>query len=176
MMIGTWYRSEQAASFDWARQRASSAFLYVSCQPLLWSYQRWIWLFSFVFHFYPIGSALSVFLIIALRTVPASSSMVVATFCNLSSSPGFTKPLITRHGHCEYSSSSPIFLLRYEMVFCCSSKMPSPFTFSCLPSVETGGVDVSVIVGFLAWVCFVLGVYWMLDVFFVCLVDGMLFK
>ena len=31
-------------------------------------------------------------------------------------------------------------------------QMPSPFTFSCLSSVETGGVDVGVIVGFLAWV------------------------
>ena len=104
----------------------------------------------FCFPFYPIGCALSIFLIIALRTIPVSFSMVVATFCNSSSSPGFTKPLMKRHGHCEYSSSSPTFLLRYEMVFCCSSKMPSPFTFSCLSSVETGAVDVGVIVGFLA--------------------------
>ena len=101
-------------------------------------------------NFYPIGCALSIFLIIALRTIPVSFSMAAATFCNSSSSPGFTKPLMTTHGHCEYSSSSPAFLLRYEMVFCCSSKMLSPFTFSCLSSVETGGVDVRVIVGFLA--------------------------
>ena len=144
-----------------------------------------------------IGCVLSIFLITVLQAIPVLSSMVVATFYNSSSSPGSAKQLITRHCCHEYclwlsifassrvltvwaiwiwpssseispSSSSTFLLIRY--------KMYSTVTIFSLSLVETRKEDVGVIVGFLAWDCFILGICWMLDVFFLCLVDGMLFK
>ena len=134
-----------------------------------------------------IGCVLSIFLITVLPAISVSSSMAVATFYNSSSSIVSGKTLITRHSDREYCcwssifassrvltvwtiwicpssseifpSSSSSFLSRYTMAFCCSSKMSSTVTFYCLSSVETGAVDVGVIVGFFAWNCLVLGIY-----------------
>ena len=60
----------------------------------------------------PIGYFLSIYLITVLRAIPIWHSVVVATFCNSSSSPGSAKPLITRNGCCECYSWSSIFASR----------------------------------------------------------------